>query len=294
MTDTKPYRRTILGEKTEQAITDTFGPQAGKVYAAIVDEYLWLTMELGELNDGFTGNNPSTLHVHTISSSYVNRNHNRLIENIIAGMGRLTDISEGSAGINRLKDLFPEDDDTGLEVSKLAKEASRTTVPAIEKVIKWRNKRIAHRDTRDAAMLIPKPTLDETRDAIAKIGAPIKLVWSNRLGHCSDIDELDNRERRSRVATSRFLGEHVYETDNVLARGARTLAEIAGGNEPKDAASTADAVEHMCDVNAQLLNNSHLTHPQKESLRNLVFAALEAADRLTRTDEARAKYTEAK
>lgn len=156
MTDTKPYRRTILGETTEQAITDAFGPQAGRLYAAILDEYLWLTMELGEFSDGFSGNNPSMLHVQTISSSYVERHHNRLLESIIAGIGRLTDTSEESAGISRLKELFPEDEDTAQKVSKLANEASRTKVLAIKKLVKWRNKRIGHRDTRDAAAVIPK------------------------------------------------------------------------------------------------------------------------------------------
>ena len=71
MTDSKPYRRTILGETTEQAVTDAFSPQAGRLNAAILDEYLWLAMELGEFSDGFSGNNPSMLHVQTISSSYV-------------------------------------------------------------------------------------------------------------------------------------------------------------------------------------------------------------------------------
>ena len=293
VTDTKPYRRIILGEATERAITDAFGPYAGRLYAAILDEHLWLTMELGEFNDGFSGNNPSMLHVHTISRSYVDRNQNRLVENIIAGISRLTDTDKGSAGIGRLEELFPEDDDTAQKVSKLANEASRTTLPAIEKLVKWRNKRIAHRDTRDAAAVIPKPTLDEVRDAIARIGAPIKLVWSKKLGHRRDIDDLENRERYARAANSRFVGEHVYETDDVLAKGGRVLAEIAGGNGLHSAASTADAVEHMFTVNAKLLRDSHLTHVQREALRNLIFAAVEAAERLARTDEARAKYTEA-
>ena len=294
VTDTKPYRRTILGETTEQAIIDAFGPQASRLYAAILDEYLWLTMELGEFNDGFSGNDPSMLHVYTISSRYVERSHNRLVENIIGGISRLTDTSEGSGGINRLKELFPEDNDTAQKVSKLANEASTTTLPSIKKLVKWRHKRIAHGDTRDAGAVIPKPTLDEVRDAITKIGAPIKLVWINKLGHRRDIDDLENRERHAHAATSRAVGEHVYETDEVLARGGRTLAEIAGVNGPHNVASTADAVEHMCNVNAQLLNNSHLTHIQKESLRHLIFAAFKAAERVGKTDEARANYTGAK
>lgn len=293
MTDTKPYRRTILGETIEQAITDAFGPKAGTLYAAILDEYLWLTMELGEFNDGFSGRNPSMLHVQTISSRYVKRPQNRLVENIIAGTSRLTDADENSAGIRRLQELFPEGDDTAQKVSKMAKEASRTAVPAIEKLVRWRNKRIGHRDTRDAAAVMPKPTIDEVRDAIAKIGAPIKLVWNNRLGHSSNIDDFETLERHARGATSRFVGNHVYEIDDVLASGGRVFAEIAGGNGSHNAASTAAAVEHMCNVNAKLLSNSHLTDMQRESLRNLIFAASEAAKRLARTEEARAKYTEA-
>jgi len=234
------------------------------------------------------------LHVQTISSSYVERHHNRLLESIIAGIGRLTDTSEESAGISRLKELFPEDDDTAQKVSKLANEASRTNVLAVKKLVKWRNKRIGHRDIRDAAAVIPKSTLDEVRDVIAKLGAPIKLVWSNKLGHRSDIDDQETRERYAHSATSRFVGKHVHDTDDVLASGGRVLAEIAGGSPSHNAASTAEAVEHMCNVNAKLLSNSHLTDAQRESLRSLIFAGFEAAERLARTKEARAKYTEAK
>ena len=294
MTDTKPYRRTILGETTEQAITDGFDPKAGKLYAAIVDEYVWLITELGEFNDGFRGNNPSMLHMQTISSRYVQRHHNRLVENIIAGIIRLTDTDENSAGISRLQELFPGDDDTAQQVSKMANDASKTTVPAIKKLVKWRNKRIGHRDTRDAAAVIPKPTLDEVRDAIAKIGAPIKLVWSNKLGHRSEYDDLETLERYAHGATSRFVGEHVYETDDVLASGARVLAEIVEADPSHDVAAIAEAVEHMCNVNAKLLSNKDLTDAERESLRNLIFAAFKAAERLSRTAEARAKYTEAK
>ena len=294
VTDTKPYRRTILGETTEQAITEAFGPQNGQVYAAILDEYIWLTIELGEFKDGFSGNNPAMLHMHSISSIYVERHRNRLVDSIIAGTARLTDADEGSAGISRLKELFPDDGDTAQKVSKLTDEASKGTVPAIEKLIKWRNKRIGHRDTRDAGAVIPKPTHDEVHEAIAKIGAPIKLVWSNKLGNRNDIDDLETRERHARCATSHFVSEHVYETDDVLASGARVLAEIAGGNRRDNAASTAEAVKHMCDVNAKLLSNSHLTDVQGASLRSLIFAGFKAKKRLARTEEARAKYTEAK
>ena len=40
----------------------------------------------------------------------------------------------------------------------------------------------------------------------------------------------------------------------------------------------------MCNVNAKLLNNSHLTDVQRESLRRLIFAGFEAARRLARTN----------
>ena len=294
MTDTKPYRRTILGETTEQAITDAFGPKAGRLYAAILDEYLWLTMELGEFIDGFSGNNPSMLHVQTISSPYVERHHNRLLDSIIVGIGRLTDTKRTSAGISRLKELVPEDEDTAQKMSKLANEASKANVPAIKKLVEWRHERIGHRDTPDVAAVIPKSTLDEVRDVIAKLGAPIKFVWSTKLGHRSDVDDLETRERYAHSATSRFVGTHVYDTDEVLASGVRVLSEIAGGDSPHNAASIAEAVEHVCNVNAKLLSNSHLTDVQRESLRSLIFAGFEATERLARTKKARAKNTEAK
>ena len=165
MNENGPYR-VNLNEATMKAIDEEFGDHATK-FAAIVDEYISLNIEKGEFTNGFMGENPSMLHVHTVNSIFVSRHLRRLCESILLGICRLTDGYKRTTGIRGLPEMIAGSDHT--EIERLVNEALKAADPTIKKIETWRKKRIAHRDTVCLDREIPKPTVDATLETIAKM-----------------------------------------------------------------------------------------------------------------------------
>ena len=169
--------------------------------------------------NGFMGENPSMLHVHTVNSIFVSRHFTRLLESILLGIWRLTDRDKRTTGISGLPEMIAGSDHTQIE--RLVNEAVKAADPTIEKIKTWRDKRIAHRDSTWPDRKIPKPTVDETLETIAKIGEPIKAVWKLKLGSRQDIEALEGYETHALAgAASQFMNEHLTEADKVLAKTA--------------------------------------------------------------------------
>ena len=281
MNQNGPYRVKI-NEATMKAIDEEFGDHAAK-FAAIVDEYISLNIEKGEFTNGFMGENPSMLHVRTVSSIFVSRHFTRLIESILLGICRLTDGYKRTTGISGLPEMIAGSDHTDIE--RRVNEAVKAAEPTIKKIKTWRKKRIAHRDSDWLDREIPKPTVDATLETIAKIGEPIKAVWKLKLGSRQDIETLEGYETHA-LAGAASLNEHLTQVDQVLAKTAGTLAEAAGQRRTTEIGDTIQAVRHMFETAA----NMRLCKPLSDGLEVLdafFHAAQEAGERLAKTANAR-------
>ena len=280
MNQNGPYR-VNLNEATMKAIEEGFGDNAAK-FAAIIDEYISLNIETGEFTNGFTGENPSMHHMHTVNSRFVSRHLTRLVESIVLGIWRLTDPDKRTTGISRLPEMIAGSDHGKIE--RLVNEAFKASDPTIKKIKTWRHKRIGHRDSNWPDQQIPKPTVDATLETIAKIGEPIKAVWKLKLGSRQDIETLEGRETHALAgATSRFMNEHLTEVDRVLAKTAATLAKAAGQRRKTEIGDTIQAVRDMFETAANMRLCKPLSDDELEVLDAFFHAGQKAGKRLAET-----------